>query len=193
MDGDTVIIRSKRELKKLFEEEKANIFGDKPVDFETKYRSSFRYMYYKYILALREYEFLCYKRDNTKGLSSRIIAQKVKKADRRKNRLSLKIGVDFSAGMVEKSVTVCHPNVILNGRVGEGCVFHGNNVLGNKKTGAADMIPTLGKNVDVGVGAIIIGNVEIADNCVIGAGAVVTKSFTDPGSVIVGNPARRIK
>ena len=186
-------IRSKKELSDLLEEEKANIFGDKPVGFETKYRSSFRYLYYQYILALREYEYLCNKRDNAKGLSSKIIAQKVKKADRRKNRLSLKIGVDFSAGMVEKSVTVCHPNVILNGKVGEGCVFHGNNVLGNKKTGAADIIPKLGKNVDVGVGAIIIGNVEIADNCVIGAGALVTKSFTEPGSVIVGNPARRIK
>ena len=45
----------------------------------------------------------------------------------------------------------------------------------------------------VGYGAIIIGDVEIADNCVIGAGAVVTKSFTKKGSVIAGVPAREIQ
>ena len=43
-----------------------------------------------------------------------------------------------------------------------------------------------------GANAVIIGDVIIADNCVIGAGAVVTKSFTEPGSVIVGVPGRKI-
>ena len=67
-----------------------------------------------------------------------------------------------------------------------------NNVVGNKRTGASNEIPKLGNNVNVGFGAMIIGNVEIADNCVIGAGAVVTKSFTKPGGILVGVPARDI-
>ena len=46
--------------------------------------------------------------------------------------------------------------------------------------------------MDVGVGAIIIGKVQIADDCVIGAGAVVTKSFLKPGTVIAGVPAKEI-
>lgn len=120
-------------------------------------------------------------------------AQSVKLYDRRKNRIGLKIGIEIPVNRVAQGVRIAHPNVILNGYVGEGCVFHGNNVLGNKRTGDSTAIPKLGKNVDVGVGAMVIGNVEIADNCIIGAGAVVTKSFPEPGTVVVGVPAKKIK
>jgi serine acetyltransferase len=34
--------------------------------------------------------------------------------------------------------------------------------------------------------------VEIGDNCVVGAGAIVTRSIP-PGSVVAGNPARIIR
>ncbi|MGX7395678.1 sugar O-acetyltransferase [Carnobacterium mobile] len=51
---------------------------------------------------------------------------------------------------------------------------------------------TLGDNVWVGGGAIIIPGVTLGDNVVVGAGAVVTKSFPD-NVVIGGNPARVIK
>ncbi len=44
----------------------------------------------------------------------------------------------------------------------------------------------------MGVHCVVIGNVEIASGCVIGAGAVVTKS-TEPNSIYVGVPARKIK
>ena len=94
---------------------------------------------------------------------------------------------------IGKGVKLCHPNVIINGFVGENCTFHGNNVLGNKATGEKNKVPRIGNNVDVGIGAMIIGDIEIADNCVIGAGAVVTKSFTVPGSIIAGVPARLVK
>ena len=44
----------------------------------------------------------------------------------------------------------------------------------------------------IGVGVVIIGDVEIADNIVIGANAVVNKSFLEPGITIAGVPARKI-
>ena len=44
----------------------------------------------------------------------------------------------------------------------------------------------------IGVGVVIIGDVEIADNIVIGANAVVNKSFSEPGITIAGVPARKI-
>lgn len=44
-----------------------------------------------------------------------------------------------------------------------------------------------------GVGAIIIGDVYIADNCVIGANSLVNKSCYEENSVIVGSPARILK
>ncbi len=50
----------------------------------------------------------------------------------------------------------------------------------------------IGKNVFIGVGAIVLRNVTIGDNSVVGAGSVVTKDV--PSNVIVaGNPAKIIK
>ena len=52
--------------------------------------------------------------------------------------------------------------------------------------------PTIGNNVSVCTGAIVIGGITIGNNCIIGAGSVVTKSIPD-NCVVVGNPARIIK
>jgi serine O-acetyltransferase len=51
--------------------------------------------------------------------------------------------------------------------------------------------PTIGNNVSIHAGAIVIGNITIGDNCEIGAGAVVVKSIP-ANSIAVGNPARVI-
>ncbi len=51
---------------------------------------------------------------------------------------------------------------------------------------------TIGDNVWLGGGAIVLAGVTIGDNSVIGAGAVVTKDV--PANVVaVGNPARVIR
>jgi maltose O-acetyltransferase len=51
---------------------------------------------------------------------------------------------------------------------------------------------TIGEQVWIGAGAIILPGITIADYCVIGAGAVVTRD-TASGGVYAGVPARRIK
>ncbi|MBN8807547.1 MAG: gamma carbonic anhydrase family protein [Sphingomonas sp.] len=53
---------------------------------------------------------------------------------------------------------------------------------------------TVGDRVLVGIGATVLNQAVIGDECVIGANALVTegKSF-DAGSLIVGSPARAIK
>jgi acetyltransferase-like isoleucine patch superfamily enzyme len=48
------------------------------------------------------------------------------------------------------------------------------------------------KGAWIGYGALILGNVTIGENTVIGAGSVVTKDV-EPNCVAVGNPARIIK
>ncbi len=51
---------------------------------------------------------------------------------------------------------------------------------------------TIGRNVWVGGGAILMPGVTIGDNATIGAGSVVTKDVAD-GETVAGNPARPLK
>ena len=53
--------------------------------------------------------------------------------------------------------------------------------------------PKIGDNVYIGPGAVIYGEIEIADGCYISANAVVNKSFLEPHAVIAGVPAKVIK
>tara|TARA_R110002167_G_scaffold149980_4_gene343562 strand:- start:676 stop:1257 length:582 start_codon:yes stop_codon:yes gene_type:complete len=52
--------------------------------------------------------------------------------------------------------------------------------------------PKIGKNVSIYTGAIVIGDIIIGDNAIIGAGSVVVKDVPD-NCVVVGNPAKIIK
>jgi len=52
----------------------------------------------------------------------------------------------------------------------------------------------IGNNVLIGMGAIIMDDVIIEDNCIIAAGAIVTKNtFIPPYSIFAGIPAKKIK
>ena len=51
---------------------------------------------------------------------------------------------------------------------------------------------TIGDNVFVGAGTIVLPGVSIGNNVVIGAGSVVSRDIPD-GSVAVGNPAKVVK
>jgi acetyltransferase-like isoleucine patch superfamily enzyme len=50
----------------------------------------------------------------------------------------------------------------------------------------------IGNRCWIGAKAVILKDVELADGCVVGAGAVVTRSFP-PGSVIAGVPAALVR
>ena len=84
---------------------------------------------------------------------------------------------------------IWHSGVVINGDVGDNCVFHGYNTIGNKGCGRSAERPVLGDRVDVGVGAVVIGNVRVADGCKIGANAAVVKSVEKENSILVGVPA----
>ena len=69
--------------------------------------------------------------------------------------------------------------------IGEGCTIGHHAILHGC---------TLGSNVLVGMGATILNDAVIADDCLIGANALVTegKEFPD-GSLIVGAPAKVVR
>jgi acetyltransferase-like isoleucine patch superfamily enzyme len=51
---------------------------------------------------------------------------------------------------------------------------------------------SIGNFVYIGFGAIILPGVTLGDHCIVGAGAVVTKS-APKGSILAGNPARILR
>ncbi len=110
----------------------------------------------------------------------------------RKNALGEKLGIEISPNCFGKGLQIWHGNIVVNAsvRAGENCILHGNNCIGNN--GTEDISPRLGDNVDIGYGAVLIGDIHIADNCIIGAQALVNRSFEEAGSKIAGIPARKI-
>ena len=71
--------------------------------------------------------------------------------------------------------------------IGDNCVIYQNVTFAGKNFRR----PTLGKNVLVGAGAVIMGGVIIGDNASIGANAVVTHDVPE-GKTVVGIPAKII-
>lgn len=53
---------------------------------------------------------------------------------------------------------------------------------------------TIGNRVLIGMGATVLNNAVIAEDCLVGAGALVTEGKTfPPGSLIVGSPAKAVR
>ena len=137
---------------------------------------------YKYQCVLRKYE-KC-KSKVWKGFYKR-----------KKNKLMLKTGIQIFPNVFQAGLKISHLGSIVVGpkvKVGKNCTLHGNNCIGNDGFNNENS-PTLGDNVDIGYGAIIVGKITIASNVKIGAGAVVTKSVLEEGVFVAGVPAKIIK
>ena len=87
--------------------------------------------------------------------------------------------IDHGMGVVIGETAEIGNNVILY----QGVTLGGTSHLRVKRH------PTLGNNVVVGVGAQVIGNINIGDNTKIGAGSVVVNSVP-PNATVVGVPGR---
>lgn len=88
-----------------------------------------------------------------------------------------------------------HPyNIIINAKtkIGTNVTIYHNVTLGSKRDGYKAGVPEIGNNVIIYPSAIIIGNVKIGENSIIGAGSIVNTDV-DPFTVVAGNPAKLIK
>lgn len=75
--------------------------------------------------------------------------------------------------------------------IGENCQIWHNVTIGTNVSHSGNKA-TIGDNVKICAGAIVIGNITIGNNVTIGAGAVIVKSVPD-NCIVVGNPAFIIK
>jgi acetyltransferase-like isoleucine patch superfamily enzyme len=72
-------------------------------------------------------------------------------------------------------------------------IVSSNHDLVNNDTHVPEGPIEIGKFCWMGMGAVILPGVKLADFTIVGAGAIVTKSFPEGYCVIAGNPARIIK
>ena len=109
-------------------------------------------------------------------------------------KLSLKLGFWIPTNVFGPGLCVgfySGPIVVnYHAKIGANCkISHSVTIGGADKTHKP---PKIGNNVFIGPGAVIVGDIEIADGIAIGANSFVNKSFKDPGITIAGAPARKI-
>lgn len=84
--------------------------------------------------------------------------------------------------------------IVVHGRavIGDDCIVRHGVTLGLRSLDRLEDAPVLGRGVDIGAGAKILGAIEIGDGARIGANAVVLDSVPR-GALAVGVPARIVQ
>jgi sugar O-acyltransferase (sialic acid O-acetyltransferase NeuD family) len=109
------------------------------------------------------------------------------------------IGTDVEIGI--GSVVMAGVVVNSSSRIGKGCIVNTSSSLdhdnvikdyvhispGVMTAGSVE----IGKSTWLGIGSVVSNNVNICSGCKVGAGAVVVKDITEPGTY-VGVPVRRV-
>ena len=115
-------------------------------------------------------------------------------------RLGIRLGFSIPLNVFDSGLAIVHYGLIVvnsEARVGKNCRIHaGVNIGGSagfkKYEDKKSYSPIVGDNCYIGPGAKLFGPIEIKENCVIGANAVVNKSFLESEITIGGIPARKI-
>lgn len=181
----TLMINSKTDLKKCLEIEKTKYISNSITgNIKLWLLRDHDYLIWKYVKSLRMTEY-CFNCGNKLGY---FIWQ------RRKNTLGARLGITIWHNTIDSGLKIWHyGSVIVNGhaKIGKNCQMHGENCIGNKGD-SDERAPEIGNNVDIGVGAKIIGPIRIVDDVKIGANAVVINSCYKQGATLVGVPAREV-
>lgn len=183
------MIKSKKDLQYYLDKDKKYYLEGTTKDYVKKILYNDHLIpIYKYIKMLRKVE---YYYNNTDTNINKLLYVYY---NRKKNMLGNKLGFSMGHNCFGDGLTIFHHgNIIINGcaKIGKNCKLHGDNCIGNN--GFNNKNPILGDNIDIGVGAKIIGDIFLANNIIIGANAVVVNSFYEEGITIAGVPAKRVK
>lgn len=110
------------------------------------------------------------------------------------SQASASFGVDIHpAATIGKAIMLDHATGIVIGEtavVGDGCsLLHGVTLGGTGKSKGKDRHPKVGKDVLIGAGTSVLGNISIGDGAKVGAGSVVLQPIPH-GATAVGAPAK---
>lgn len=101
------------------------------------------------------------------------------------------IELPFSASIGRRVIFEHQHGIVVHGNcvIGDDCVIRQGVTLGIRRMSQLHMAPRLGKAVDVGAGAKILGGISVGNNVIVGANSVVLDNVPSE-SVAVGSPAR---
>jgi acetyltransferase-like isoleucine patch superfamily enzyme len=127
----------------------------------------------------------------------------------------LDFNVNFTSNISEKNISFnrdlttllsfaasgsCYFQAINGIKLGQNCLFapsvkliSANHDFTSLDKSVKSLPIVIGDNCWLGVNTVILPGVRLGDDCIVGAGSVVTKSFEECGCVIAGNPAKLIK
>ena len=91
---------------------------------------------------------------------------------------------------ISSKIKFPHPLGVVIGEgvtIGKNCCIYQNVTIGQKD----NKYPKIGNNVIIYANSVLVGDISIGDNCIIGANSFVNKSFPE-NSIIAGNPAAKI-
>ena len=109
-------------------------------------------------------------------------------------RIAIRLGISISPNTFGPGLSIAHRgSIVVNGgaRIGANCRIHAGVNIGTE-AGKASAAPTIGDNCYIGPGAKLFGEIEIGPGTVIGANAVVNKSFPEGNQTLGGIPAKII-
>mgnify|MGYP004540996121 CR=1 FL=1 len=106
-------------------------------------------------------------------------------------RAQIKTGMNIPLNVFGPGMSIAHIGpIVINGfaRVGKNCRIHPFTTIGID--GRSGKVAKVGDNVYLSNGCKLIGDIEISDGVVIGAGAVVTKSVSEENAVVGGGTSK---
>jgi len=129
------------------------------------------------------------------GIKSRLLRAPLTMIYRFLNKLTqlfFGIKLDYTVKVGRRVKLEHFGGMILGAReIGNDVVLRQNTTLGIRSTADPNAKPVIGDFVDVGAGAVIVGNIQIGENAIISANSVVFTSVPED-AVMIGVPARMI-